>query len=356
MYDLAQELSKQVCELVSAAIIPSTHAVALRHYAEHFRSMGAPVAALLEKTGIVPEYVEIPDTLIPLKNAYRFLDSICHSLRTEHPGLDLGLVSSPGDFGNYGRALERAPTMHKYLELGVALHNTLTTGERFWLSENGPDVRLNISSPCDAGPGMYQSHLCTIAVILGVCRKATGVAFSSPEIGFAYRSREKFPSVGLFEEARIVTGLPHSYVSIPRSILSLRFPGAVAGRHEQSTNVRPLPTTLAGLLEWQIEALITESANLHIDTVAESVGMSTRTLQRAMAKEGLNYSDMLGELRLRRAMHWLDRTDRPVMDIAIALGYTDASNFARAFRRHTGVSPREFRKAGSQAYRAPIVH
>mgnify|MGYP001787607280 CR=1 FL=1 len=84
--------------------------------------------------------------------------------------------------------------------------------------------------------------------------------------------------------------------------------------------------------------------------------MSKRTLQRAMAKEGLNYSDLLVELRMRRALHWLDHTDRPVMDIASALGYTDASNFTRAFRRHTGMSPRAFRKVGLQADPVPIAH
>jgi len=44
-------------------------------------------------------------------------------------------------------------------------------------------------------------------------------------------------------------------------------------------------------------------------------------------------------------MDWLDRSDKPVTEIALALGYTDASNFARAFRRHTGLSPRAYRNA-----------
>jgi len=332
--------------LASASAIPSTLAVALRHYAQHFRSMGAPVGQLLAKAGIPTDYLDIPDSVIPLENGYRFLESVCHSLHTEHPGLDLGLVSSPGDFGSYGRALERAPTVGKYLETGVALHNTLTTGERFWLSQHGPDVRLNITSPWVGEPGMYQSHLCTIAITLRVCRKAAGSDFTPAEIGFAYRSREKFPAVDLFSDARLVTGTPHSYVSIPRSLLKQRLSRPATAGNEGDTAVGSLPTTFVGLLEWQIDALITGSGNVHIETVAESLGTSKRSLQRAMANEGLNYSEVLGEIRMRRALHWLDHTDKTVMDIALALGYTDASNFARAFRRHTGLSPRAFRDDG----------
>jgi AraC-like DNA-binding protein len=37
--------------------------------------------------------------------------------------------------------------------------------------------------------------------------------------------------------------------------------------------------------------------------------------------------------------------DTPITEIALALGYRDAGNFSRAFRRATGQSPRSFRAA-----------
>jgi AraC-like DNA-binding protein len=57
---------------------------------------------------------------------------------------------------------------------------------------------------------------------------------------------------------------------------------------------------------------------------------------------------LLHRVRLRRAADWLTRSDKPVIEIALDLGYTDASNFTRAFRRQTGVSPQRFRQAIAQ--------
>ena len=56
---------------------------------------------------------------------------------------------------------------------------------------------------------------------------------------------------------------------------------------------------------------------------------------------------MLVGSRLGTAVHLLASTDATVLDIALDVGYSDHAHFTRAFRRWTGVAPREFRKNGS---------
>ena len=48
--------------------------------------------------------------------------------------------------------------------------------------------------------------------------------------------------------------------------------------------------------------------------------------------------------RLERAKELLDRLDRPLWDIASALGFSSESNFSRAFRQFSGFTPRQFRE------------
>jgi len=95
-------------------------------------------------------------------------------------------------------------------------------------------------------------------------------------------------------------------------------------------------------VELQIEAWLPQRA-APIDLVAETLGMSRRSLQRGLASEGVRYTDLLDAVRLRHAADWLQHTDKPVLEIALDLGYTDPSNFTRAFRRQTGVAPRTYR-------------
>jgi AraC family transcriptional regulator len=48
-------------------------------------------------------------------------------------------------------------------------------------------------------------------------------------------------------------------------------------------------------------------------------------------------------LRVERACQELKRTNRPLADVAAALGFFDQSHFSGVFRRHTGLTPREYR-------------
>ena len=51
----------------------------------------------------------------------------------------------------------------------------------------------------------------------------------------------------------------------------------------------------------------------------------------------MTYSRLLSETRMRKAAIWLENTDKPIAEIASELGYQDASNFTRAFRRQAGM-------------------
>ncbi len=80
-----------------------------------------------------------------------------------------------------------------------------------------------------------------------------------------------------------------------------------------------------------------------VEEVASEMHMSSRTLKRKLQQLGTSYQKLLDELREGRAVEYLAQSGRSVDGIALALGYSDASNFARAFRRWTGKSPSDYR-------------
>lgn len=81
-----------------------------------------------------------------------------------------------------------------------------------------------------------------------------------------------------------------------------------------------------------------------IGTVARTMAMSPRSMQRQLRSEGTTFQELLGEIREQLAHHYLGRTDLTTSDIAFLLGYEDPRSFLRAFSARLGETPGEFRR------------
>ena len=76
--------------------------------------------------------------------------------------------------------------------------------------------------------------------------------------------------------------------------------------------------------------------------VARSLNRSASTLQRQLQAEGLSYRTLLDETRRSLAEEYLRDRKHSHAQIAYLVGFSDQSNFSRAFKRWTGSSPRQF--------------
>ena len=79
-----------------------------------------------------------------------------------------------------------------------------------------------------------------------------------------------------------------------------------------------------------------------LERIAQSLTLSPRTLQRRFAAHGINFSQLVDEVRFATACNML-RSQLRMCDIAEQLGYTNAGSFSRAFERWTGMSPQRYR-------------
>jgi AraC-like DNA-binding protein len=80
------------------------------------------------------------------------------------------------------------------------------------------------------------------------------------------------------------------------------------------------------------------------NVVARALHLSLRSLQRKLSSEGTSFSDLLEETRRELASQYLKQSRIALCEITYLLGFTDQSNFTRAFKRWTGVAPGEFRE------------
>lgn len=84
------------------------------------------------------------------------------------------------------------------------------------------------------------------------------------------------------------------------------------------------------------------------DTVARSLDMSTRTLQRRLAESHTNFRKLIDAARMNEAVQLLADAQVPLSILAERLGYAEPSAFSHAVRGHFGMSPRALRAEMAQ--------
>ncbi len=87
-------------------------------------------------------------------------------------------------------------------------------------------------------------------------------------------------------------------------------------------------------------------SDLALDDIARRIASSRRQLQRAYAEIGrTTFRDHLTRVRMERAAAMLSAERLTVREVANRVGYRQPAQFAKAFRRHCGVAPSEYRLA-----------
>jgi len=100
-------------------------------------------------------------------------------------------------------------------------------------------------------------------------------------------------------------------------------------------------TSIVGQVRKQLIGAM-DGADSSIEAVAKRLGMSARSLQRRLADENTRYNDLLAEVRAEFAKRYLTRGTVSASEVAYLVGFTEPPAFFKAFKRWTGMTPREF--------------
>ncbi len=92
----------------------------------------------------------------------------------------------------------------------------------------------------------------------------------------------------------------------------------------------------------RVRAALTGAAVPSMAALARQLGVSARSLQRQLQRDGTSYRLEVERARIRRAQALLRQPERSIKAIAAGVGMS-ATAFATAFRRRTGLSPTAWR-------------
>lgn len=107
-----------------------------------------------------------------------------------------------------------------------------------------------------------------------------------------------------------------------------------------------LPEVCKVLFNYIDENIMDEEA-IKVEDLCKHVDLSrSRIFQLFEEHVGQSPIAYINRRRIERAKQHLRQTKEPITQIALALGYSSSQHFATAFKRLTGLSPKEYRKTG----------
>ena len=82
---------------------------------------------------------------------------------------------------------------------------------------------------------------------------------------------------------------------------------------------------------------------LRLEEAAEAMRMSTAQLRKRLYRAGTSYKQIVLEVRMGLARHYLESTHLSIQEIAYLLDYAQPGPFSRAFKKYYGCSPKSVR-------------
>lgn len=321
-----------------------------------------PIIELIRRYDLAPEEVIAPlgidisvltdpkyeDTL-ELDKAYELLEVVAEKSGCHFLGALLGSEETLSFLGPIGLLMEHSPDVETALH--VMLKNRriqqeltdvqlATFGNRVSLSLIPRDITSREGARHFTEAGIY-----TLAKIL---RMITGPDFRADRICFAHAAPGDISPYRRLALAKVSFSEEENAIIFGKEYLSRK------RRQVDEDLGQALTNYLALLRENSSDDLLTQldyiiqrqlrGGACTLQLVAEELHMHPRNLQRHLKSMGTSFSEALAAYRSRHAMALLNDPALQITQIALRLGYSDATAFGQAFKKWFGKMPSEYRK------------
>ncbi|WP_158671668.1 AraC family transcriptional regulator [Bradyrhizobium guangdongense] len=326
------------------ATIHLTRCQFLMPFADILREMGAAAGSLLERTRLPPSLEEKANHYVPILQAIDFAEIASRSQGITDFGYHASRRLHYCHLSEKTRTLiGHSPTLLVALQQACKWASIEDSNLSNWIERYDDHVRF-----CSRLTGtkglLHLEHSQWLQNIfpIYIVQQFAGPDWAPATIAFEARHTPSLACQSCWPSTRFLSGQESSWIDVPIALLSL--PNRVRENvvSSQDGEVGPSDHDIIATLKLMLPAYLDQGLPA-LAEIAEMAGASTRSLQRKLAYAGLTYSDLIDTIRFENAGRLLRDTDSKIIEIAFSSGYADPAHFTRAFRRISGVTPRQFR-------------
>ena len=328
--------------------LPAVHAL---HLGDLVAASGIAQEELFGPLGLDRAALAVPGAVLGVPVVVELFERARALTGNPGIGIQLGLQMRASAHGYLGFAAMTASTLREALETATRFVPTRTNALGLSLHVSGPSASLVIEERADFGTAR---DAILFALAVGIWQ--IGDALTGRELSgaadFAFPRPSYLDGLTVLRQS-LRFAQPLTQLIFDASALAL--PLTMADPVSRQLAYTELERSLEGLGAGQeILARVrgavgrTNGGFRSLEEVASGLHISARTLKRRLAARGVTYSHLLEEQRREKALLLLRTPSLSLDEVAEQLGYSDTSNFRRAFRRWTGVSPATYRRTGGR--------
>lgn len=313
-------------------------------------SYGCDNVALFKKVGLDPDKMRDPNARYPESALMRLWELALEETKDPCMGLAVARNWHPSTLHALGFAWLASTNLKDAFERLVRYSRILTDIDQAILEETEDAFCFKIVTPEGYIRAPDESYDAYFAVVLDMCRVSYGQELNplrvtmvrgmpqhcSGEFFQLFRAPIEFSAaedVLFFGKAKLTEALPTANTELARAN------DEIIQRYLSSLDRANIAMQVRTKLVEQLS-----SGHATQTSIAKSLAMSTRSLQRKLKEEGSSFKEILEQTRRDLAQQYVREGQMSTKEITYLLGFSEPSNFARAFRRWTGVSPSEFRE------------
>ena len=313
------------------------------------RDYGISVEDVFRDAGLAYETVAFPEVRYPFVKMQLMWRLAVE--RTGDPCFGLAVAEhiKPQAFHGLGFVWFSSDTLFDALKRLVKYQRMISTVADITLEETEGSVQLNMAihrSPVDIE---YEAIDAAVGVFVNLCRLATYETFNPLRLALKRPRPSCSDRFEVLFRSPVDFGADSNVLYFDPVLLREPLPGAnpELARANDQVVIEYLGRFDRENLSMQVRSRLIELLPGGQPTqkdIASSLNLSVRNLQRRLHAEGISFKQLLDETRKDLAAQYIQDSHRRIGEITYLLGFSEPSNFTRAFRRWTGVSPNEFRQ------------
>lgn len=309
---------------------------------------GVDLAELMREAGLAPVLLAQPEARLGTGDFIRLMQVVMRRTEDEFIGLGRGSKSKPGTFSMMAHAVINCPNLEKALLRSAQFYRLVDLPMDIRLEKEAVESRLVLVPPPFESRENVLETMVFISVrfwswLTGKNLEPLTICFDFPEPLQADEFRRLFKGKVVYGCQQNAVIFPSSWLNLPLVQNSLSLSKFLKDSLALIIvgNAQPI-----GLPE-QIRAIISkEYGNTFPDfsQVCAQLNMTQQTLRRRLKEENTSYQEIKDTIRKDASLYYLGKEELSIDEIALMMGFSEASSFHRAFKKWTGRTPSHYRR------------